>query len=244
MNESLSAFQSHESIPGEPSAQWYMLEQIREYLRHHLTRISDSFTFSKYASVHLLLDCLLMSDNHMMFSQWFCPDGHLVNKWESYRSSCYFVLLRAGCGLQQCMDDIMDPLSEVCPRCDVSLWWRFTLMHHPPLVAIELGKDTSLINELELTSQDVHQKYHLRGVIYFMVNHFTVWLITSLGMMWYHNGIFTGQSLVYESTKAENILSKNVIVGIYLCPPEQNLDMPQQWPTSTSSAFSTDLQNC
>ena len=123
------------------------------------------------------------------------------------------------------MDDITDPLSEACPRCDVSLWWRFMLMHHPPLVAIELGKDASLINVLELTSQDVCQKYHLRGVIYFAANHFTAQLITSLGMMWYHNGIFTGQSLVYESAKAENILSESAIVGIYLCFLEQNLDM-------------------
>jgi len=32
--------------------------------------------------------------------------------------------------------------------------------------------------------------------------------------------------LFYESTKAENIPSENMIVGIYLHSPEQNLDMP------------------
>ena len=58
-------------------------------------------------------------------------------------------------------------------------------MYHPPLVSVELGQDASAIGVLELTSQNVHRKYHLRGVIYFAVNHFTARsLITSSGMVW------------------------------------------------------------
>ncbi|KAF8218438.1 hypothetical protein L208DRAFT_1351415, partial [Tricholoma matsutake] len=40
--------------------------------------------------------------------------------------------------------------------------------------------------------------YYLRGVIYFAANHFTARLITRSGMVWYHDGIFTGRSLIYE----------------------------------------------
>ena len=67
-------------------------------MRHHLARISPSFTFGEYASVHSLLDCFLTSDalSHVTFSEWFCPSGHMVDKQELYKSSCYFVLSRSG----------------------------------------------------------------------------------------------------------------------------------------------------
>jgi hypothetical protein len=222
LNELLTAFQSHESIPGGHSGPQYTLDQIREYIRCCLARISPNFTFGEYASVHSLLDYFLTSDAHVTFSERFCPSGHIIDKRELYRSSCCFVLSRAGCGVQEYMDDMSDPLSEVCPSptCDVSLWRRFTLMYHPPLVSVELGQDASPIDVLELTSQNVCRKYHLRGVIYFAANHFTARLITTSGMVWYHDGIFTGRSLIYESAKAGNIPDENAIVGIYLRSPE------------------------
>jgi hypothetical protein len=82
------------------------------------------------------------------------------------------------------MDDMTNPLSEACLICDVGLWQRFMLMYHPPLVSVELGQDASVIDVLELTSGDVCQRYHLRGVIYFATDHFTAQVITNLGMVW------------------------------------------------------------
>ena len=121
-------------------------------------------------------------DAHVTF---LSCSGHIVDKWEPYRSSCYFVLLRAGCGLQNYMDDITDPLSQACLICDVivstcgggsSLWLHtVTILYGIDgglvTVPIELGQDASAISVLELTSQNVRQKYHLS--IYFTVNHFT-----------------------------------------------------------------------
>ena len=109
-------------------------------VRHHLAQILPGFTFSEYASVHSLLDCFLTSNAHITCSEQFCPSGHVTDKWELYRSSSHFVLGRVGCGLQDYMDDMTDLLSEACLVCDVSLWWRFMLMYHPPLVSIELGR--------------------------------------------------------------------------------------------------------
>ena len=114
------------------------------------------FTFGEYTSIHLLLDCFLTSDTHVTYSEQFCPSGYVMDKWELYRSSFHFVLLRVGCGLQDYMDDMTDPLSEVCPVCDVGLWWRFMLMYHPPIVSIELGQDASMKGVLKLTYGDVH----------------------------------------------------------------------------------------
>ena len=84
----------------------------------------------------------------------------------------------------------------------------------------------SVIDVLELTSGDVCRRYHLRGVIYFAADHFTARVITNAGKVWYHDGLFTGQSLIYEQAKPDNLPNENVIVGIYLHSPEQNSDVP------------------
>ena len=49
LDELLSVFRSHESIPGRPSGPQYMLDQIREYMRHRLARMSASFRFGECA---------------------------------------------------------------------------------------------------------------------------------------------------------------------------------------------------
>ncbi|KAF8231453.1 hypothetical protein L208DRAFT_1469729 [Tricholoma matsutake] len=73
LNELLNVFQSHESIPDGPSGPRYTLDQIGEYMRRRLARISASFTFGEYASVHSLLDCFLTSDAHVTYSERFWP---------------------------------------------------------------------------------------------------------------------------------------------------------------------------
>ena len=40
--------------------------------------------------------------------------------------------------------------------------------------------------------------YSLRGVIYYGQHHFTCRFISRRGVVWYHNGIATGSSLVNE----------------------------------------------
>ncbi|KAF8229950.1 hypothetical protein L208DRAFT_1284215, partial [Tricholoma matsutake] len=53
---------------------------------------------------------------------------------------------------------------------------------------------------LELTVHSTHCRYHLRGIIYYAAEHFTARVITGSGMVWYHDGLLTGQSLVYENS--------------------------------------------
>ncbi|KAF8232739.1 hypothetical protein L208DRAFT_1270708, partial [Tricholoma matsutake] len=53
---------------------------------------------------------------------------------------------------------------------------------------------------LDITSGGVQRKYHLQGLIYYAAEHFTARFIAQLGMVWYHNGLLTGRSLVYEGT--------------------------------------------
>ena len=62
-------------------------------------------------------------------------------------------------------------------------------------------------------------QYVLRGVIYFDNHHFTERIITGTGMVWYHDGIFAGRSLVYESQGLTAITSQNAVMAFYIRSP-------------------------
>ncbi|KAF8221824.1 hypothetical protein L208DRAFT_1325867, partial [Tricholoma matsutake] len=53
-------------------------------------------------------------------------------------------------------------------------------------------------------------------VIYYAAEHFTARFIARSGMVWYHDGLLTGRSLVYEGTVQNGIPHKNAIVGLYV----------------------------
>ena len=59
--------------------------------------------------------------------------------------------------------------------------------------------------------------YVIRGVIYFSNEHFTECVVTtsSAGMIWYHDGTFTGRSLVYDSQDLTSITTENSVMAFY-----------------------------
>ena len=87
------------------------------------------------------------------------------------------------------------------------------------MFTIDLSEDAFPQEMLELTSHNVRQRYSLRGVIYYAADHFTVRFITSAGAVWYHDGLLTGRSLVYENTVPSQIPREDAIVGIYMRSP-------------------------
>ncbi|KAF8232009.1 hypothetical protein L208DRAFT_1155592, partial [Tricholoma matsutake] len=66
------------------------------------------------------------------------------------------------------------------------------------LFAIELSQDLASINLiLEIHIDGSCRQYSLCVIIYLAGDHFTACVITCTGMVWFHDGIFTGSSLVY-----------------------------------------------
>jgi len=112
-----------------------------------------------------------------------------------------------GLDLQEYLDDITAPLDATCPVCPEILSRRFTF---------ELHEDPSTLEELDITSGGVRRKYHLRRLIYYAAEHFTARFIARSGMVWYHDGLLTGRSLVYEGTVLNRIPQENAIVGLYV----------------------------
>jgi hypothetical protein len=94
------------------------------------------------------------------------------------------------------------------------------------LLAIELWQGLASVDPiLEIDIEGSSRQYSLRGVIYFAGGHFTARVITRAGMVWFHDGIFTGSSLVYETADVTSISTENAITAIYI-RAQENSDMP------------------
>ena len=209
LNSLTADFASHEDIySGSASSS---LDQIRDNLRHRLTSMDNEFAFGIYASVHAIMDRLLVSQEPVIKSVRRCHANHTVNGDERVSSSCEIILMTAGSELtgysiQEYMDDFSVPLSTTCPECGNVLVHSFLFTCHPPLLCIELWQGLRLLDSvLHIDAGGLHHQYKLRGVIYFSDKHFTSRIITRNGMVWFHDGICTCNSLDYESPHMSSV---------------------------------------
>ena len=88
---------------------------------------------------------------------------------------------------------------------------------------VNLGNDTIFGSSPLDILQDTCACYSLRGIIYFKNNHFTECLITNSGMVQFHDGMFTGRSLLYETNNLTLIRSNHATMTFYSHDPIQNL---------------------
>ncbi|KAF8809765.1 hypothetical protein BYT27DRAFT_7019149, partial [Phlegmacium glaucopus] len=191
-------FHSHESmVDGSASSRRFSLDQIRDFMRRHLARISANFTFGSYASVHCIFEQFLCTQQPVLVADTICPNGHDTNRQQL--STCNGEVVIFGqpvMSLQACIDDFTQTLGSRCHACDSNLSLKSKFVQTPPLLAFDLSNNfNSPYVDAELDVIGV--QYFLRGVIYFANQHFTEHIVTHSGLVWYHDGMFTGHSLVY-----------------------------------------------
>ena len=214
-----AAFETHVDFhTGSPS---YSLEQIRDDLRHHLACISDEFRFGRYASVHAVMNRLLESREPVTMSIRRCRDNHPVDSNEMFSNSCEIMTAGASSttdhGIQEHMDNFSIPLSVKCLACEKELVRSFSFAFHPPLLCIELWQGLGLLDSiLNINAGGLGRRYKLRGIIYFSGEHFTSRIIARNGLVWFHDGMFTGSSLVYESADFSTIPIEGSILAVYI----------------------------
>jgi hypothetical protein len=226
----IQRFRSHESCQvvsgnlGSPT--YYSLEQIREYFRRCLARISQEFTFGSYASVQSIGEYLFAAQEIVTTSDVFCSNGHRRDGRNGQSStSSYQILIIHGStenSLQACVDNFTLELASKCATCNTYLIKRTTFVQTPPLLSFDLSNGSRLTLDpvVWISCENSRVRYVLRGVIYFDNNHFTERVVTSTGMVWYHDGIFTGRSLVYETQNLTSITTENAVMAFYIRSPQ------------------------
>ena len=226
-NDLIQRFRSHESCQAVPGSPTYSLEQIQEYFRRQLARVSQEFTFGSYASVQSIGDYLFAAQETVTTSELFCSNQHRRDRNSQSSVSSYQIIIggTTETSLQACMDNFTVQQASKCATCDTYNIRHTTFVQTPPILAFDLscGSDlsiTSIDPVVFISCENSRIHYVLRGVIYFYNNHFTERVVTSTGMIWYHDGIFTGRSLVYESQNLASITAKDAVMAFYIRSPQ------------------------
>ena len=116
------------------------------------------------------------------------------------------------------MDNFTLDLASRCVTCNIHVMKRTTFIQTPPLLAFDISCSSTLISidpVVWILCDNSRIRYDLRGVIYFDNQHFTERVVTTTGMIWYHDGIFTGPSLVYESQNLTSITGEKAVMVFY-----------------------------
>ena len=222
----VKSFHSHESRQVESGTPVFSLEQIREFLRRRLARMSQEFTFGSYTSVQSLAEFLFSTQEIITTSRVFCSEGHndgVIGRNHESSTSNYQIIILATTemSLQAYMDNFRLELASRCAICNTHLTKCTSFVQTPPLLAFDIsnGSALSLDPVLWILCDNSLISYNLRGIIYYDNQHFTERVVTSTGMIWYHDGIFTGRSLVYESQDLNSITTEHAVMAFYLRSP-------------------------
>ena len=218
----ITSFESHNSIPG--TSQRFSLEEIRDYVRRRLARISTEFIFGRYSSVHSIVERFFRTSGPVTISDLMCPNGHVVDRQRSLASSCeIFVFPQPDSSLQHCVDNFSHSTASKCSTCDTFLLRTTSFIQSPPLIIFDLGTCVPSVSSVLLIScgETGHDRvrYKLRGIVYYEDQHFTSRFITESGMIWFHDGMLTGSSLIYEGQNIDSIPIETAVMAFYSLMP-------------------------
>ena len=219
LNSFTASFELHVENSTGPAS--YSLEQIRDQFRYKLARMDDEFAFGRYASVHTIINRLLVSWEPVTRSVRRCHADHAMDSDERDSHSCKIPIMGDSTpirySIQEYIEDFSVPLSVTCIECSNKLVRSFSFVCHPPLLCIELWHRPRLLDPvLHIDAGGFRRQYNLRGVIYFLGKHFTSRFIARNGMVWFHDGLLTGSSLIYMSSDISSIPIEESTLAIYI----------------------------
>ena len=211
-------FEAHVSIPA--TSQRFSLDEIRDFMRRRLARISTDFIFGRFSSVHSIIERFFKTSSPVTISHLMCPNRHVVNTHRSQTSSCEIIIFaQPGLSLQHCIDDFTHSTTSRCLTCDTHLLRTTSFIQTPPVIIFDLGACVpSLPSVIRITCGEnarVQVSYNLRGIIYYKDEHFTSHFITGTGMIWFHDGMLTGNSLIYEGQNIDSITTETAVMAVY-----------------------------
>jgi Helitron helicase-like domain at N-terminus/PIF1-like helicase len=217
----ITSFETHESFPHARTSQRFSLEEIRDFMRRRLARISTEFVFGRYTSVHSIIERFFTTSDPVTISDLMCPNGHVVDRQgRSPTSSCEIIVFsQPGTSLQHCMDNFSHSTASKCLTCDTCLLRATSFVQSPPVIIFDLGTCASvpsLSSVLWITCGETGRVcYNLRGIVYYNNQHFTSRFVTGTGMIWFHDGLLTGTSLIYEGQDVDSITTETAIMAFY-----------------------------
>ena len=191
------------------------LESARDNLRRSLHQVVPHyFTWGQYTSVCNLLEYMLTTPHVTLNSYLTCKNNHATNPRATNNNTC--CLIYAGTNIYDSIlswvADMSETTSHKCPSCGELQLLKNEFAFPLPVIALDFsGQRIELNHTFTIAINNADVLYKLRGIIYYGDSHFTSHVIFDNSMTWFHDGIATRQSLIYEG-----ILS-NISESLFIC---------------------------
>jgi hypothetical protein len=179
------------------------LESARDDARRHLHRLSPvHFSWGQFTSVTVLLEYLLSMPTPVIQSDFVCVNGHCSeNRMTNSRCCLLAVASTESASVTDWMHDLKEETNVTCSYCLEKMKIAHRFLLPLPLIVLDVSSNQLQIDAtFSLLVNNEECTYGLQGIVYYGDSHFTARVVSKSGMVWFHDGIATGQSLLYEGT--------------------------------------------
>ena len=198
------------------------LESTRDDMRCFLHQLAPShFGWGELtAASHIIIYMFTLPADTMVF-KYRCKNNH-VTQCRTPDNTC---LIYAGNRRYASISDWLGTMNEEtdksCTICSEQLLIVKEFAFPLPFIALDFSGQTMQIDAtFTISINNAETSYKLCGIIYFGDAHYTACVVTDNGMVWFHNGIATGQNLIYEgmlnNLSLKDCKGKAALMAIYL----------------------------
>jgi len=185
------------------------LGHVRDRLRHNLQNIcKDKFPWGGFTAVADILNYILATNETTVNSIITCP--HDTSYYGTDLESCVMAAGRgAKSSVRSWMANWKEHSNHFCELCDDHRQIVMKICKVMPIVALDFTgqrKVPKIDANFEIYMNNERVVYILRGVIYFGDYHFTCRIVDEEGLVWYHDGIATQNSVIYEGKLGDTTL--------------------------------------
>ena len=120
------------------------------------------------------------------------------------------------------MQELKETTNITCESCSEKMEIIHQFLVPLPFIAVDFSQQLQIDHDFHIYINNEECVYQLRGIVYYGNSHFTARVVYNNGMIWFHDGIATGQSLLYEGTfqtfgqSLNSCRGKDAILAIYV----------------------------
>jgi hypothetical protein len=201
------------------------LDSARDDTRHYLHQLAPyHFRWGQFTSASKLIEYLLTIPTAAIQNDFICNNGHISRTRRTNNTCCLLAIGPTLCNSVANWMQVMKEESNLnCTICTEKMTIARQFLLPLPFIAIDFSSQQLQIDYTFsiYINNEIHI-YELWGIVYYGDSHFTAHVISNNGMIWFHDGIATSQSLEYESTfqnfhgSLKSCKGKEAIIVVYV----------------------------
>jgi len=178
-------------------------EQVRDHIRRALEVDNPNyFRFGGFTSLLVLWDHILRTPQTVEITYTQCENRHRIHTHDGH-SGAYSIGTNPNrfTTMSQCFMGEPELAPRNCRRCSENMFIYHEWVSAKPLLVLEFaGHEIQIDKNTIVKINNVEYSYSLSGIIYYGSDHFTSRIILEDGQIWFHDGITTGQTTIYDGS--------------------------------------------